>query len=309
MEITHKRFHKVKHNSNVTLSQVSQNWPSVANLCPCVHTLNYISSALSTNHLPPINKAMGNKASRPARKLTNTIVHTGPVVRSSQPHLPSQEEMLNLEQTSRARATKSEEQGKEQTEQPQQNVNPGQLSRNENTDAQGPEGKDGMDPTADKAFIDSISMLGRQIQSHSARNPAEQLDVTALKQLLNRKVLYEKGQNEVKAQLNAQQDTRTMIHPRTLTAILNAINEHKAAPLEVLKDYQVQEAFLENLSRFRVASNMVIIEEDHKDDEIGPKIGQPTARAASEGSMIDYNGDMTEAVNQDRIKQLRKRLE
>lgn len=252
---------------------------------------------------------MGNKASRPARKLTNTIVHTGPVVRSSQPHLPSQEEMLNLEQTSRARATKSEEQGKEQTEQPQQNANPGQLSRNENTDAQGPEGKDGMDPTADKAFIDSISMLGRQIQSHSARNPAEQLDVTALKQLLNRKVLYEKGQNEVKAQLNAQQDTRTMIHPRTLTAILNAINEHKAAPLEVLKDYQVQEAFLENLSRFRVASNMVIIEEDHKDDEIGPKIGQPTARAASEGSMIDYNGDMTEAVNQDRIKQLRKRLE
>lgn len=266
---------------------------------------------------------MGNKASRPARKLTNTIVNTGGIKRSSQPHLPTQEQISNFQnsqqshETGETNETKSETGGTSNKTQatttnhskPTKNDQlPGELLKKQ-THVNSPEGRDGLDPTADKSFIDSISRLGRQIQLHTARNPAEQLDVTALKQLLNRKALYEKGQNEVKAQLNSQQDTRTMIHPRTLTAILNAINEHKTSPEEVLKDYQVDQAFLQNLERFKVAQNMVILEEEHKDDEIGPKIGQPTARAASESSMIDYNGDMTERVNEDRLKKLRQRLE
>lgn len=266
---------------------------------------------------------MGNKASRPARKLTNTIVNNGGIKRSSQPHLPTQEQISNFQnsqqnneinETSTARPeSETSTQNEADTTKPDSKSTrteqlPGELLRNK-SHLNSPEGRDGQDPTADKAFIDSISRLGRQIQLHTARNPAEQLDVTALKQLLNRKALYEKGQNEVKAQLNSQQDTRTMIHPRTLTAILNAINEHKTSPDEVLKDYQVDQAFLQNLERFKVAQNMVILEEEHKDDEIGPKIGQPTARAASESSMIDYNGDMTERVNEDRLKKLRKRLE
>lgn len=258
---------------------------------------------------------MGNKASRPARKLTKNIVNTGPVARTSQPHLPSQElkekyekrGAVNVDQNN-LETKETQGQGDSHTDGTSQKL----AHRNERISPQqpqGPEGRDGMDPTADKGFIDSINRLGRQIQSHTAANPAEQFDVTALKQLLNRKTLYEKGQNEVKAQLESQQDARTMIHPRTLTAILNSINDHKASSEELMKDYQVGKAFLDNLSRFKVASNVVIIEEDRKDDEIGPKMGQPTARAAIEGSMIDYNGDMTELVNQERIKQLRKRLE
>lgn len=253
---------------------------------------------------------MGSSASRPARKLTKNIVNSDRVARSSQPRLPPQK--LKEQYENQTLATETKETDQTATENPGQTGNSQQVAHRDFNQAhqnQGPEGRDGLDPTADQGFIDSINRLGRQVQTHTARNPTEQLDVTALKQLLNRKTLYEKGQSEVKAQLESQQDSRTMIHPRTLTAILNAVHEHNTKPEEVMKDYQVGRDFLDNLSRFRVASNVVIIEEDRKDDEIGPKMGQPTARAASEGSMIDYNGEMSEAVNQERIKQLRKRLE
>lgn len=259
---------------------------------------------------------MGSKASKPARKLTNTIANTASIARSSKPHLPSAELKQQYEQQiSRGREP--------QLEHPENAENRNENTKSENTHMShtsdslhrqfggnaAAEGKDGMDPTADKAFIDSINKLGRQIRTHTARDPTNQLNVMALKQLLNRKTLYEKGQNEVKAQLESHHDSRTMIHPRTLTAIINAVNDHHTAPKYVMEDYHVERAFLNNLGRFKVASNMVIIEEDRKDDEIGPKTGQPRARAAGEGSMIDYNGDMTETVNQERIKQLRKRLE
>ncbi|SGZ57251.1 CIC11C00000004836 [Sungouiella intermedia] len=257
---------------------------------------------------------MGNKASRPARKLANTVVNTGSVARSSKPQLPSAElkqqyeNQASGEETKKQNAAGKQEAQEEKSEKTLLSVSDDGAHRQFGGKS-GPEGKDGMDPTADKAFIDSINRLGRQIQSHSARDPKDQLNVTALKQLLNRKTLYEKGQSEVKAQLLSLHDSRSMIHPRTLTAILNAINEHKTSSEDVMKDYQVEKAFLDNLNRFKVASNVVIIEEDRKDDEIGPKMGQPRARAAAEGSMIDYDGDMSETVNQDRIKQLRKRLE
>lgn len=256
---------------------------------------------------------MGNQASRPARKLTKTIVNTGSIARSSQPHLPSAE----LKQQYEKQASGDQNPTKESQENTKS-----ENTKNEHTQMSQPAGsahrqfagnstqvKDGMDPTADKAFIDSINKLGRQIQSHTARDPTQQLNVTALKQLLNRKTLYEKGQNEVKAQLKSHHDSRTMIHPRTLTAIINAVNDHHTPYEEVMKDYQVGRGFLDNLGRFKVASNVVIIEEDQKDDEIGPKMGQPRARAAGEGSIIDYNGDMTETVNHERVKELRKRLE
>lgn len=258
---------------------------------------------------------MGNKASRPARKLTKTIVNTGSIARSSQPHLPSAELKQQYEQqvsgdghqepTKESQENKKSENTKNANTQMSQPADSGHRQFAGNST----QVKDGMDPTADKAFIDSINKLGRQIKSHTARDPTDQLNVTALKQLLNRKTLYEKGQNEVKAQLESHHDSRTMIHPRTLTAIINAVNDHHTPHEEVMKDYQVGRGFLDNLSRFKVASNVVIIEEDRKDDEIGPKMGQPRARAASESSIIDYNGDMTETVNHERIKELRKRLE
>lgn len=242
---------------------------------------------------------MGNKASRPARKLANTVTKTSPVTRSSQAHLPSQELKDKY-----GNSAKEAEQHSTSNKDTTGDKVPEQTSPRDSV----PSGKDGMDPTADQAFINSINRLGRQIHSHTSRNPAEQLDVTALKQLLNRKSLYEKGQKEVKAQLDLESDSRSMIHPRTLTAILNAL-EHKALTEEIMKDYLVEKSFLENLGRFKVANNVVIIEEDRKDDEIGPKIGLPTAKAATQASMIDYDGDMTESVDTERIKKLRSRLE
>lgn len=239
---------------------------------------------------------MGNKASRPARKLSNTIVNTDSISRSSKVQLPSQALKDHFENSEPS--TKNS--GK----------TPAHADTNHNIlNASIPEGKDGTDPTADQAFIDSINKLGRQIHSHSAKNPSQQLDVTALKQLLNRKNLFEQGQKEVEAQLDALTKSRTMIHPRTLTGILNALNDKRTSRETIEKDYQVLDTFLDNLSRFKLAERVVVIEEHTKEDEIGPKLGQPVARAASESSMIDYEGEMGESVDNSRIKKLRQRLE
>lgn len=257
----------------------------------CFH-LTYLRD-LNSNLIPCITN-MGNKASRPARKLTKTIVNSEAITRSNNVQLPTQALKDTFEKSTEPKSPL--------------NGTPAPLDDTASS-LRGPEVKDGMDPLADQGFINSINRLGRQIHSHSAKSPTDQLDVTALKQLLNRKELHAKGQKEVEAQLEDLPNARTMVHPRTLTAILNALNDNATERSDIVKDYQVQDLLLNNMSRFKVADKIVIIEEQTKEDEIGPKIGQPTVRAAYEEKMLDYNGEISEEVDDARIKKLRLRLE
>lgn len=243
---------------------------------------------------------MGSKASKPARRLTKTIVNQENVAAAGRAHvqLPTQAMKDHFENPQ---------------EKPQEAPKPAQAPATREfqgpSSTAGPEGKDGMDPQADQNYINFINNLGRQIHSHQKKALDQEGNIVALKQLLNRKKLYEKGQHEVKAQLGALTDLRTMVHPRTLTGVINALNDKRSTRENISKDYQVSEQFLDNMSRLKVAHNIVVIEETTKEDEIGPKMGQPAARAATEPSIIDYDGDMTETVNKDRLRELQKRLE
>lgn len=258
---------------------------------------------------------MGNKISRPARKLNKTILEAGNVSRTAQARLPPQalkeqfEAGIEPRQEQRQDERQEQRQDKRQEAQTQDGKSmarplPPYMKQNTKADRNSPhpEGRDGMDPQADQSFIDSINKLGRQIQSSTGENPG-QLDVRALRQLMNRKSLYEKGQSEVATQMAGESSkARTMLHPRTLTAVLNAL-EGKASPSEIAQDFLVSPQYLENLGRFKVAENIVVIEEQTKEDEIGPKAARPSEL------MIDYDGDMSEEVNSERLRQLRLRLE
>lgn len=254
---------------------------------------------------------MGSSASRPARKLTKTIVNTDKILRSSKAQLPPKalREQFENSQAQETTPEASQQQSPNTFEQPRGNDRGSQNLAPHSTPntqfANHPPGKDGMDPTADQAFIDSISKLGRQIRSEEAKSPNSQLNVRALKQLLNRKALYEKGQKEVKDQLDPELvHLRTMIHPKTLLSILLAFHDEGITKETVLKDYELSPEFLENLSRFKVAQNVVAIEEDTKEDEVGPKISKDRVRAP-ETDERDSEGDF----ENERLKMLRKRLE
>lgn len=252
---------------------------------------------------------MGNKASRPARKLTKTIVGSGDVASNaaSRVKLPTQELKDRFEKSASEPPANEIDANSKPPPQQQSELLP-HTTANYAPQLNMPEGKDGMDPQADPNFINFINNLGRQIHSHS-KPAADEANVRALKQLLNRKQLYEKGQDEVRAQMALPLENRTMIHPRTLTAILNALNDPNVPNEEILKDYQLDELFLRHMQRFSVAQNLVIIEEERRDDEIGPKVGQPVPRAATDPSMMDYNGQVDESVNSERLQKLRSRLE
>lgn len=254
---------------------------------------------------------MGNKASRPARKLTKHIVHADNTAAAPlRIHLPTQAMKDRFEHPEQAKTAKTEPQPKpETTGNGSEVTGPSTGAANTLQTPGGPEGKDGADPQADQNYINFINNLGRQIHSQTASSPGQEHSVTALKQLLNRKKLYEKGQNEIEAQLGSTGETRSMLHPRTLTAVINALADKRTDQDAVCEDYQVDRAFLANLGRFRVADRIVVIEETTKEDEIGPKVGQAAARAATEPSMIDYNGDMAEEVNSDRLRELQRRLQ
>lgn len=205
---------------------------------------------------------MGSKVSRPTRQLKNTIVNSDSVTRSAKAQLPPVTQ-----------------------EKPQLNQTPQTPGA--------PEGRDGMDPQAD-AFVHLLSLLGKLVQSTARRT--QPANVTALKQLLSRKALYEKGQQE------REEGTKTMLHPQTLTAIVSALHDG-ADHSRVASDFNVEEQFLANLARFKVANNVVVVEETTKADEIGPKAGQPVRADDA------FNYDETEGVEQSRLETLKKRLE
>lgn len=243
---------------------------------------------------------MGNTASR-ARKL-NQIPAATTVARTSQARLPTQalKEQFARGPEKAQQSTEGLSDTKQSSKAPENTPGAHSLASTA-LPSNVPEGRDGMDPSADAAFINSINQLGRQIKSYTAQNTG-QMDVRALKQLINRKRLYSEGQKEVEAQMSAEA-TRTMLHPRTLTAVLNAVRDGTTLPAEIAKDYQVEPGFLDHMARFRVADRIVVIEEQTKEDEIGPKASQPPVL------MMDYEGAMGEEANNGRLNELRKRLE
>lgn len=180
-----------------------------------------------------------------------------------------------------------------------------------------PEGKDGLDPheagtsTYDSGFVDSINHLGRQIQSHTP-NVRANPNSNALKQLKFRKQLYEEGENELKSQKepedgqhSSSEVLRTMVHPRTLNAILMDIRDPRINNESITKDYQLSPTFLQELgTRYKACTNTVIIEEKTKEGEIGHKIAAPTA------TVMDYNdkGELADAEESERYKSLKKRI-
>lgn len=234
---------------------------------------------------------MGNQASKPARKLAKSVQAAPAVHRTAQAQMPKA--------AIPPKDSPAEGQGQGHAHVP----------THQNTHQDVPQGKDGGDPQVSQAFVDSITQLGRQILSNSAKPPSDQLNVRALKQLLNRKLLYEKGQQEVDSQVNDQGVKRTMIHPRTLSAVLSAVHDKGANLNSIMEDYQLDKSFLRDLGRFQPATTVVAIEDAKKEDEIGPKADQPVPVVASERAMNDHEGEMAEEVNSERVRELKRRLE
>ncbi|KAK6459452.1 uncharacterized protein RJT20DRAFT_124686 [Scheffersomyces xylosifermentans] len=194
-----------------------------------------------------------------------------------------------------------------------------------NTNQHSPEGKDGMDPQVegtdpyDKNYVNSINNLGKQIHSISLeQDPLLKKESMALKQLSIRKQLFEEGEKELQSQMdphgplshssnggNGHEVIRTMVHPRTLGAIINDIHDPRIDDGRIILDFQLHPNFVKELgTRFKVATNTVIMEEKAKDGEIGHRNAPPT----STESMSDENGELGEAMDSDRLKKLKGRL-
>lgn len=304
---------------------------------------------------------MGNKASKPTRKLADTISKNAKptVTRSSNINqLPSQSLKQQYEQHSIQEenhkalsgaiplAPQDQTIGKTTPDEslnqapPKTSYNQGKfdasflkkkLNQNEKLSPKNepnvtlPDGKDGFDPQVgsqyNEEYVKSIFQLGKQIQSQSMDQKFDP-NIPALKQLDNRKSLFEKGQQELQHQMDPDSSAsgpkeqkevkRTMIHPRTLTAVLSDLKDSRVSNSTLAKDYQLHESFLSELGdRFTVATNTVIIEEEAKEGEIAPKIGAiARAKAAADGDqlLMDYNGEVGERVNVERLKTLQSRL-
>lgn len=231
---------------------------------------------------------MGSKFSKPSRKLAAAA--------ASQPLAPVSRSKVQLpsgELKARASATNTVSDSAPN----HQSTN---ITNKDSLRASVPEGKDGMDPQADQKYLDLITNLGRQIHSKNVGQPDQQADVTALKQLLNRKRLYAAGQSEEKAQLDTPGTShRTVISPKTLTAIIDAMNDPNSRDVDVTRDFLLEKNFLEGLRRFKVAHNVVMIEEHADEDQIGPIKGRrPTEKEDMESEMDDPQ-----------LKELKRRLE
>lgn len=255
---------------------------------------------------------MGSKVSKPARKLAASTSRIEPLAKVSHQkvQLPSAElKARNESNTSETKATPPTQ-------------NPSVVPRTSGREFNGfqqdytniqniPEGKDGMDPQADQKYIDLITDLGRQIQTKNMNSTTHQADVTALKQLLNRKKLHMAGQSEVQAQIDAKGGTRTMINPKTLTAVIDAMNGPGSSRNDILEDFQLHVGFLDNLERFKVAHNVVMIEEHADEDQIGPIKGRRPKKELSEEDIAEPNSeDFTKSYSDNvNIKDLKKRLD
>lgn len=159
--------------------------------------------------------------------------------------------------------------------------------------------------------------LGSQIQSHSI-NPNLDKGNAALRQIHNREELYKIGQQEAEDEKNGELKIRTVIHPRNLGGLLNDLSDPRVSRERILEDYQLDSNFLTELGdRFRLATQMAIIEEEAKDGEIMVQNTAPSSSGDSvtppsnNGKMVkqeyDENGSLNE-VDPERLKTLKNRL-
>ncbi|KAG5421286.1 hypothetical protein I9W82_000376 [Candida metapsilosis] len=178
-----------------------------------------------------------------------------------------------------------------------------------------PEGKDGGDPheqgtsTYDKGFIDSLNQLGKQIKTVEF-NPAKDKNASAIKQLNERKRLYELGEKEIKDQMSqnfhdGKEIFKTMVHPQTLTAILRDLKDPRVDNETIAKDYQLNPEFLSNIGDvFQVPTTVKQFEEETKADEVGHKTVPQQRRSIHEKE----DETTSETVDGETYKKLQKRL-
>lgn len=178
-----------------------------------------------------------------------------------------------------------------------------------------PEGKDGGDPheqgtsTYDKGFIDSLNQLGKQIKTVEF-NPAKDKNAAAIKQLQERKRLYELGEQEIKDQMSQNTNDgkeifKTMVHPQTLSAILRDVKDPRVDNQTIAKDYQLKPEFLSNLGDvFQMPTTVKQFEEDTKADEVGHKTVPQQRRSIHDTQDETAN----ETVDGETYKKLQKRL-
>lgn len=299
---------------------------------------------------------MGGTASKPARKLTNSVVeNAGKAINRSQKvnQLPSQalkekyERHIEQELLQGQNQNESRSQSQDKPQSIDESLNQGpsiNLSNTNSTttfdpkllkkklaskqvtkhssEANVPYGKDGGDPQIDgtdpydPGFVSSITRLGKQIHSISLDQDARMRQQSmALKQLKFRKQLFEEGEREVQSQMKQgveaghgsteKEVIRTMVHARTLGAIINDIHDPRLDDSRILLDYQLHPDFLKELGkRFKVATNTVVIEDNTKEDEIGHRI----TPISSPEAMTDENGELGEAMGTEKLKTLKDRL-
>ncbi|CCE81585.1 Piso0_002246 [Millerozyma farinosa CBS 7064] len=279
---------------------------------------------------------MGNRTSKPARKLGKEITkNLEPSFNRSEKvnPLPSealrkrfeqqpQQEEVSAPSKSQNQAGSSTETAKSMNDTLSQKQNQlknevGFVGKN-NVESELPEGKDGFDPDVgsyDASFVNSLKYLGKQIHSNT-ENATLNPEFSALKQLQKRKELYDRGQKELEIQKDPhgpavrdkKQDSnvqRTMVHPRTLSAILSDLKDPRTNDEGITLDYQLNKEFLRELGpRFSVASNHVPIEEDKKEDEISHQVEDPGK------SMLDVEDPLErdERMDSHKLQSIKKRL-
>lgn len=160
-----------------------------------------------------------------------------------------------------------------------------------------PPGKDGLDPqiegtsTYDTDFVSSVTKLGRQV--HLILVPQGKVDALSLRQLSNRKELWDKGESQKHDHDNA----KLMVNPQTLTAIVNDLKEG-FAPAKVADDYGLEPQMVDNLKRFSMANTVVMIKEE-------PKKGELTHRTTGLGRIEAEDNDK---FDKERLKKLKLRI-
>lgn len=268
---------------------------------------------------------MGNKASKPARKLQDTVARGTKldINKSGKVNtLPSQKLKDKFEQ---AHVQSVETERKEQSigdkeEKIKHGVEDDHLGRSNESretisDRAMPEGRDGFDPQGkpnNQGFLDAVTKLGKNINTVSDQSKFD-LNSPAIRQLRRRKALYEQGQEEQKMQHlpntvnpgDAKASSRTMVNSTMLTSILDALQDHRMSNERIAEEYNLKPDFLSGLyPRFKVATNAVILEDKTDHSEISSR----QAPAQRYLSLFDGKGKEPETINTERMQVYRNRL-
>lgn len=160
-----------------------------------------------------------------------------------------------------------------------------------------PPGKDGFDPqiegtsTYDTDFVDSVTRLGRQVNLILV--PQVNADALSLRQLNNRKQLWDKGET----QKHNHDTAKLLVNPQTLSAIVSDLRDG-FAPAKVADDYGLEPQMVDNLLRFSMAKTVVVMKEE-------PKKGELTHRATGLGRIEAEDNDR---FDKERLKKLKLRI-